>query len=136
MSLQRIDPAGLHATPGYSHITGVEAGRLAFLSGQCPLDREGRLVGGDELLAQVDAVVSNTLVALEAVGAAPAQVVRTTVWVVGSDRSDLAAVWERLRASPLSDAFTSASTLVGVSLLGYPGQLIELDVVAVLPPAA
>lgn len=136
MSLQRIDPAGLHATPGYSHITVVEAGRLAFLSGQCPLDREGRLVGGDELLAQVDAVVSNTLVALEAVGAAPVQVVRTTIWVVGSDRSDLGAVWERLRASPLSDAFTSASTLVGVSLLGYPGQLIELDVLAALLPAA
>jgi len=76
--------------------------------------------------------VANTLAALAAVGAAPSDVVRTHIWVASSDRDDLASVWTRLRESELADALTTASTLVGVARLGYPGQLIELDVTAAL----
>ena len=132
----RLDPPGLHSTPGYHHVTVVEAGRLAFLAGQCPLDHQGGLVGAGELLAQVDQVVANTLRALDGVGARAEDVVRTSIWVASSDRADLAAVWSRLRGSQLAEAFTTASTLVGVSCLGYPGQLVELDVTAALPAGA
>jgi enamine deaminase RidA (YjgF/YER057c/UK114 family) len=69
---------------------------------------------------------------LAAVGAGPADVLRTQVLVASHDREDLVATWMRLRASALADAFTSASTLVGVARLGYPGQLVELDVTAAL----
>ena len=133
VQLRRLQPDGLHATPGYSHVTVVAPGRLVFLAGQCPLDATGALVGDGDLLAQVDQVVANTLVALQAAGAGASDVVATTIWVVAERREDLAAVWSRLRASSLADAFTTASTLVGVSLLGFPGQLVELDVVAALP---
>ncbi len=102
------------------------------MAGQCPLDAEGRLVGDGDLLAQVDQVVANTLAALAAVGAAPSDVVRTHIWVASGDRDDLAGVWTRLRESELADALTTASTLVGVTRLGYPGQLVELDVTAAL----
>ena len=44
----------------------------------------------------------------------------------------LLVVWDRLNASPLAPAFSTASTLLGVNQLGYPGQLVELDVTAVL----
>ncbi len=87
-------------------------------------------MGDGDLLTQVDQVVRNTLAALEAAGARPADIVRITIWVVGDDRAELAAVWTRLRAPPLAEALTSASTLVGVSVLGYAGQLVELDVTA------
>jgi hypothetical protein len=43
--ITRINPEQLHETPGYHHITVVEAGRTAYLAGQCPLDRSGSLVG-------------------------------------------------------------------------------------------
>jgi len=132
VSVERLNPAGLHATPGYHHVTVVEAGRLVFLAGQCPLDERGELVGAGELLVQVDQVVANTLMALDGVAAGPTDVVLTVIWVASSDRSDLGAVWNRLRESPLADAFTTASTLVGVACLGYAGQLIELDVTAAL----
>ena len=131
MSLVRVNPPGLHETPGYHHVTVVEAGRLAFLAGQCPLDERGDLVGADDLLAQVDQVIANTLLALAAIDATPSEVVRTVIWVASSDRADLGAVWTRLRESELGDAFTTASTLVGVACLGYAGQLVELDVTAV-----
>ncbi len=39
--ITRINPPQLHATPGYHHITVVEAGPTAYLAGQCPLDEAG-----------------------------------------------------------------------------------------------
>jgi enamine deaminase RidA (YjgF/YER057c/UK114 family) len=132
VSLVRLNPTGLHETPGYHHVTVVEAGRLAFLAGQCPLDVRGEIIGAGDLLAQVDQVVANTLLALAAIEATPSQVVRTVIWVASSDRGDLGAVWTRLCESALAKAFTTASTLVGVACLGYDGQLVELDVTAAL----
>lgn len=135
MSIDRINPAALHATPGYHHVTVVDAGRLAFLAGQCPLDSRGVLVGRDDLPAQVDQVVGNALTALAAVGAGPSDVVRSVVYVVSADTAVLASVWRRLAASELGPAFTSASTLLGVAQLGFGGQLVELDLTASLGSA-
>lgn len=131
--ISRLNPDGLHPTPGYHHVTVVEAGRLAFLAGQCPLDRSGAVVGRDDLDAQVDQVVSNTLIALKAVGAAPDHVIRSVIYVVADDAAVLGQVWRRFNASALAAAFTSASTLLGVTRLGFPGQLVELDLTAALP---
>jgi enamine deaminase RidA (YjgF/YER057c/UK114 family) len=135
MAITRLNPDGLHETPGYAHVTVVEGGRLAFLAGQCPLDPSGRLAGPD-LAAQTDQVAANALVALAAVGAGPEHVLRTVIYVVSDDRTVLAEVWRRLQDSPLGPAFTTASTLLGVSQLGLTGQLVELDVTAALPAQA
>ena len=73
--IEKINPEGLHPTPGYHHITVVEAVRTAYLAGQCPLDVTGDLVGPGDLDAQIDQVVANAMVALGAVGAVPGQVI-------------------------------------------------------------
>ncbi|WP_326553391.1 RidA family protein [Micromonospora sp. NBC_01813] len=132
MTIDRINPPGLHTPPGYHHVTLVPAGRTAYLAGQCPLDPAGMVVSPD-ILRQVDQVATNTLTALTSVPATPEQVVRTVIYVVSDDRTVLSSVWDRLRLSPIGAAFTSASTLLGVAQLGYPGQLVELDVTAALP---
>jgi enamine deaminase RidA (YjgF/YER057c/UK114 family) len=67
---------------------------------------------------------------LNAVGSSLALVVKSTVYVVAERREDLAEVWEVVRASELAQG-PHASTLVGVSLLGYPDQLVEIEAVAV-----
>lgn len=131
--IARINPETLHPTPGYHHVTVVEAGRLAFLAGQCPLDGSGAVVGADDLMAQVDQVAANALAALAAIGAGPEDVVRAVIYVVSDDRAELAAVWRRFRASALAPAFASASTLLGVAQLGFPGQRVEIDLTAALP---
>jgi enamine deaminase RidA (YjgF/YER057c/UK114 family) len=131
--LTRLNPGELHATPGYHHITVVEAGRTAYLAGQCPLDSAGALVGGADLGAQVDQVVANTRIALAAVAARPEDVVRSVIYVRSDERADLTLAWDRLTASPIGAAFTSASTLLGVSRLGFPGQLVEVDFTVALP---
>ena len=131
MTIERSNPDGLHATPGYHHVTRVQADTLVYLAGQCPLQASGELaVGGLE--GQTAQVIANILTALESVGATPESVVRTVIYVASSDRADLSAVWTQLNASPLAPAFTTASTLLGVAQLGFPGQLVEVDVTAAL----
>ncbi|MEV7401556.1 RidA family protein [Streptomyces sp. NPDC091267] len=131
--ITRINPASLHQTPGYHHITVVEAGRTAYLAGQCPLDGTGTLVGPGDLELQTDQIVANAMTALAAVGAEPQHVVRSVIYVRSDDRAALGAAWQRLNASALAPAFTTASTLLGVSQLGFTGQLIEVDLTAALP---
>lgn len=130
--ITRINPATLHATPGYHHITIVEAGRTAHLAGQCPLDLAGNLVGPGDILAQTDQVAANALTALAAVNARPEQVVRAVIYVVTTEPGILREVSTRLRNSSLAPAFGAASTLLGVAQLGYPGQLVEIDLSAAL----
>jgi enamine deaminase RidA (YjgF/YER057c/UK114 family) len=133
MAIERINPDGLHPTPGYHHVTVVSAGRLAFLAGQCPLDGSGSVVGAGDHVTQVDQIVANTMRALAAVDAGPEDVVRTVIYVVTDGTIVLGTVWRRFLDSPLAPAFTTASTLLGVSRLGYNGQVVELDVTAALP---
>lgn len=102
-----------------------------MLAGQCPLMQSGELAEGG-LTGQTDQVIQNILVALEAAGATPSDVVRTVIYVVSTIREELSEVWAQLNASPLAPAFTSASTLLGVAQLGFPGQLVEIDVTAAL----
>lgn len=129
--LRRTNPPGLHQTAGYHHITVLETGRVAFLAGQCPLRPDGQLID-ETLLEQVDQVVTNIEVALAHLGQGAADVARTVIYVVSGEPEDLAAVWQRLTSSSLADAFTSASTLLGVASLGYAGQLVEVDVTVAL----
>ncbi|MFJ3876972.1 RidA family protein [Streptomyces sp. NPDC090077] len=131
--ITRINPEQLHETPGYHHVTVVEAGRTAYLAGQCPLDRGGSLVGAGSLERQVDQVVANALAALAAVDAEPQHVVRSVIYVRSEDRAELGAAWQRLTGSALGPAFTTASTLLGVAQLGFTGQLVEVDLTVALP---
>ena len=131
--ITRLHPEGLHPTPGYHHVTVVEAGRLAYLAGQRPIDPEGHLVGADNVFAQSDQIARNVLVALAAVGAGPEHVVSAVIYVVSGDEGVLAHVVQHFRQSPIAAAFLSAATLIGVTRLGYAGQLVEVDLTAALP---
>ena len=68
-------------------------------------------------------------VALRAAGAGLTDVAKTTVYVASSSRTDLVTAWQVVR-----EAFGDhdvPSTLLGVAALGYPGQLVEVEAVAV-----
>jgi enamine deaminase RidA (YjgF/YER057c/UK114 family) len=135
--LSKFNPSTVHEPSGYSHVTITSAGRLAHLAGQCPLDLSGKVVGSPgDYEAQTDQVITNCLAVLAAAGAQPSDVARSIVYVVSTDSSVLAGVWDRLLASELAPAFTTASTLLGVAALGYKGQLIEVDLTAALPDPA
>jgi enamine deaminase RidA (YjgF/YER057c/UK114 family) len=124
----------LHPTAGYEHVTIVDSGRVAFLAGQCPVDGDQQVVGIGDLDAQIDRVAANCLAALASAGAAPEDVVRSVVYVVSADSASVGAAWHRFaEQTDLAPAFKAASTVVGVTALGYPGQLVEVDLTARLP---
>jgi len=87
------------------------------------------VVGPGDYLAQARQALDNLELALKAADATARDVVKTTVYVASQNRSDLSAVWEVVQESEVADA---ASTLLGVSLLGYEGQLVEIEAIAVL----
>jgi enamine deaminase RidA (YjgF/YER057c/UK114 family) len=118
----------LFPPPGYSHAVVAPSGAVVWTAGGVPLDVEGRLVGAGDLTAQTEQVLANLTLALAAAGATPRDVVRTTVYVVTEARADLGVVWDAVQATPYAPA---ASTLLGVALLGYDGQLVEIEATAV-----
>jgi enamine deaminase RidA (YjgF/YER057c/UK114 family) len=133
--IAKFNPPGVHTPDRYHHVTISTAGRLAHLAGQCPVGPDDTVVAPGDLDAQTDQVIANCLTVLAAAGAQPADVVRSVVYVVSADSTVLSAVWDRLQESALGPAFGSASTLLGVTALGYAGQLVEVDLTAALPDA-
>ncbi|MER5641981.1 Rid family hydrolase [Kitasatospora sp. NPDC002227] len=126
----------LFPPPGYAHAAVVAAGEhLAFLAGGVPLDPAGELVGPGDFEAQTRQVLANLLAALAHVGSDFSQVVATTVYVVADAPEPLSVVWEVVKASGLTDG-PHTSTLLGVTTLGYTGQLVEITATAVVPPSA
>jgi enamine deaminase RidA (YjgF/YER057c/UK114 family) len=134
VTIERGNVPGLSAPPGYTHFASVAGARLVFLAGQVPLDERGELVGPRDHLAQTRQCLANLARTLGAVGAAPADAVRTTVYVVASEQRHMGEVWRAILDSDLGDVARTAATLVGVARLGYEGQLVEIEVTVALRP--
>src|SRR3954471_12655784 len=127
--IERHVSPDLFPPPGYSHAVISPPGSVVWTAGGVPLDADGALVGPGDLTAQTEQVLANLTIALADAGAVPEQVVRTTVYVVTAERADMGIVWDAVQASPYAPA---ASTLLGVALLGYEGQLVEIEATAVV----
>ena len=126
--VERINAPGLSDPPGYSHAAVATGGRLVVTAGAVPLDAGGNLVGPGDYVAQAWQVLGNLGLALTAAGARGDDVLKTTVYVVSEDRKDLSEVWRVVQESEVAAA---ASTLLGVALLGFEGQLVEVEAIAV-----
>jgi 2-iminobutanoate/2-iminopropanoate deaminase len=110
-----------------SHYTdAVRAGDLLFVSGVVPVDAEGRLVGGDDVVAQARQVFENIRAVLAAAGCGFEDVVKVTIFLTDvDDRPKINPV----RREVFGDA-RPASTLVEVSRLAVAGAKIEVEAVA------
>ncbi len=129
MSREEIRVPGL-AEP-ISHFTdAVRAGDLLFVSGVVAVDGEGRLVGGDDVVAQARQVFANLGAVLDAAGCSFADVVKVTVFLTDVD--------DRPRINPVRQevfgAARPASTLVEVPRLAVPGAKVEVEAVALCRP--
>jgi 2-iminobutanoate/2-iminopropanoate deaminase len=106
----------------------VRAGDLLFVSGCVPVDSEGKLVGGGDVVAQTRQALENVGRVLEAAGMTFADVAKVTVYLTDID--------DRPRINPVRREFFGetrpASTLVEVSRLAIPGAKVEIEAVAVV----
>lgn len=131
-TLGRLNPPTLPdaAALGYSQITTVEPGRLAFISGQVAW-QPGVEGVPDDLAGQARLVVANAKSALDAVGATPGDIVMVRLYV-----TDLTP--ERVgEAMPIVLAFLDGAkpslTGIGVAALAGPDLQMEMEMVVRLP---
>ncbi len=107
----------------------VLAGGVLYCSGQIALDpTSGALVGEGDVEAETRQVLTNLQAVLAAAGATPAQVVRTTVFLI--DLADFAAV-NALYAEVFNGAVAPARACVQVAALPK-GAKVEIDAIAVV----
>ncbi len=107
-----------------------DVSRLVFTAGACPLDDSGAIVAVGDVAGQAERVMTNLRAALHAAGADLPDVVKTTVYVASQRRADLVAAWEVV--SRYFGDHDAPSTLLGVAVLGYRDQLVEIEAVAAL----
>ena len=116
------------AVPYAYAATAPADARLIFLAGSCPLDAAGATVGQGDYAVQAEQCVRNMTTVLGAAGAAIEDVISTRVLVATTDRDDLVTAWEVVRRA--FGAHDVPSTLLGVTVLGYEHQLVEIEAVA------
>ena len=129
MTAQLIRAPGLYQDAPYAYASIARPGAVIFTAGACPLDTAGLVVGGENVAAQARQAMTNLAAALAAAGAGLTDVLKTTVFVVSDDRADLVEVWDVVRAA-FGD-HDAPSTLLGIAALGYDGQRVEIEAIAV-----
>lgn len=113
----------------YAYAATAPAGsRLVHLAGACPLDPNGTTAAVGDVAGQARICLENLEIALAAAGARLTDVLSTRVLVATHDRAELVAAWDVVAAQ--FGAHDVPSTLVGVAVLGYPDQLVEIEAVA------
>ncbi|MFB9310837.1 enamine deaminase RidA (YjgF/YER057c/UK114 family) [Agromyces hippuratus] len=128
-AVQLIRASTLSDVAEYAYAaTAPKDARLVFLAGACPLDDDGSTIAVGDYVGQAAACIETMTRALAAAGATIDDVISTRVLVASSRRDDLGAVWQVVR-----DAFGAhdvPSTLLGVTVLGWEHQLVEIEAIA------
>ncbi len=123
-----IRSASLPAAEYAYAATAPAQSRLIFLAGACPLNEDGSTGAIGDYAGQAAKAIENMLIALADAGASLEDVLSTRVLVASARQEDLVATWEVVRDS-FGDHDVS-STLMGVTVLGYKDQLVEIEAVA------
>ena len=128
MRPELFSPPTLFDGAPYEYAAAAPPGaRLVFAAGACPLNDAGEILAPGDYELQARAALDNLRLALESAGSSFEQLLKTTVYVASDDRAQLVRVWR-----VVEETFAPArppSTLLGVAVLGYPGQLVEVEAV-------
>lgn len=136
MKRRNLNPKALFDPRFFTHTVAVEgAATLVFVSGQVSYDRDGAVVGKGDMRAQAEQVFASLAHNLKAAGATWPDVVKMNGYMVGMS-AEAVNQYREVRARYLDPAAMPASTLVGVERLVHDDLLLEVEVIAALPPAA
>ncbi|ACZ21321.1 putative translation initiation inhibitor, yjgF family [Sanguibacter keddieii DSM 10542] len=124
-----IRSAALSDAAEYAYAATAPAdARLVFLAGSCPLEADGSTAAVGDYAGQAAKCLENMTVALAAAGATVEDVISTRVLVASTRQADLVEAWDVVRET-FGD-HDVPSTLLGVTVLGYDDQLVEIEAVA------
>ena len=128
-SVRLIRSAALSDVAQYAYAaTAPKDARLIFLAGACPLTPDGETAAVGDYAGQAAVCIQTLTTALHAAGATLTDVISTRVLVASSRQADLVSAWEVVRAA--FGEHDVPSTLMGVTVLGYTDQLVEIEAVA------
>ena len=133
MAVELVHSNRLFSGIPYAYAAAAPEIGLIVTAGACPLDDQGRVVAPGDIAAQMRQTLDNLRIALEECGAAMRDVLKTTIFVSTSSRDDLVVAWNEV-AGGFGD-HNPPSTLLGVSVLGFPDQLVEVEAIAVAAPS-
>jgi enamine deaminase RidA (YjgF/YER057c/UK114 family) len=131
-SIVRLNPPTLPdaGKMGYSQISVVAPGRMAYISGQVAWRPDGQPPPSD-LAEQMKIVTANARAALAALGATPDDIVIARCFMIDLTPETLSQVFP-----PLLELFAGAKpclTGVGVASLAAPELKVELELTVRLP---
>ena len=112
----------------FPHAVSVEGKRMIFVSGQLAWDKDGNVVGKDDMRVQFRQVCENIAQALAESGASWEDVVQTNTYV-----TDMDAFFQctDIRHEFFGPGWPTSTTLE-VSRLAHPDMLVEIEAVAVV----
>lgn len=127
-----INPSSVSTPKGYSQAVTIDLGKstMLILSGQVAFDKEGHLVGKDDIAAQIQQVFTNIKNIVEAAGGSMKDVVKLNYYM--TDVSQVQAL-RNIRDKFVNTSQPPASTLVQVSKLFRDDILVEIEATAVIP---
>lgn len=128
-----VNPPTLYNAPqnGYSHIAVTPArAKTVYISGQFGSDLQGNVIS-DDYEEQLVRAFQNLRFALQAVGARPEHVAKTTVLIVNHTQEKLIPLGREI--GNLWGNKPPANTLIPVPRLALDRMLFEIDAYAVIP---
>ena len=133
-NLRFSNPPGMAKPAAYSHVVEVNGPhRTVYLAGQTGIDANGKVAEG--FRAQAVQVMENIKTALGSVGGGFEHVVKLTSYLTNLEANG--AEFREVRGSYFPNkAALPASTLLQISRLANPAYLVEVEVIAILPPKA
>src|ERR1700741_2095083 len=114
--------AGLAPTSNYRYAERV--GNRLFVAGQVPVDSERTVVGVGDPAAQAHQCLHNLFTLIVHHGFSRNHIRQITVYVVGP-HSNLIEAWAAVTAA--FEMNVPPATLLGVTVLGFRDQLVEID---------
>jgi enamine deaminase RidA (YjgF/YER057c/UK114 family) len=132
MAAKFVSSARLFAGAPYAYAATAPETGLVLTAGACPLDDQGRVVAPGDIVLQMRRAIDNLRIALEECSAQMGDVLKTTIFVSSNSRDDLLLAWNEVAAA--FGETKPPSTLLGVAVLGYPDQLVEIEAIALAAP--
>ena len=130
-TLEHPRPEGLLHNPAFSQVVAASGRRTIYTAGQVSIDERGELVGAADLAAQTAQAMRNVGLALSAVGASYADIVKITTYVVNY-KPEHRSIIGNARAPFFANGTPPASTLVGVAALAIAEWIVEIEAIAVV----
>ena len=116
--------AGLAQTSNYRYADRV--GSRLFVAGQVPVDAHRNVVGIDDPGAQARQCLTNLATLIAHHGFSGDDIHQLTVYVVGP-HDNLISAWGEVKS--FFESNVPPATLLGVTVLGFVDQLVEIDAV-------